>query len=302
MQLEVIGPLIEAYGPAHAADDGPLWRAWSLDPQVVLPIALAGFFYARGLRRWTDRSRAHPWWRTVLYFSGLALLLLAIESPLDRLGEHHFSMHMVQHEVTMMLAVPLILLGAPTTPSLRGLPRFVRIDIVRPLAKRPEVRALYRGVTHPVFAIFVFNLALWWWHLAPGWYDAALTSSLAHDAQHVTFIAVAVLLWWNVIDPKPLRSRLAYLPRVLYVFAAGAPKHILGAMITFAEEPLYDAYQTATPILSLSVTDDQALAGLIMWVPSLMMVLAIMGAIFAVWAQRSEAHQRELDAALASAR
>ena len=125
----------------------------------------------------------------------------------------------------------------------------------------------------------------------------AIEGELAHAAQHVTFIAVATLLWWNVIDPKPLRSRVPHLPRMLYVFAAAAPKHILGAFLTFADDPLYDSYETATPILGLSVMDDQALGGLIMWIPSLMMVLAAMGIIFAVWARKAEQQQRAMEAA-----
>ncbi len=299
MHLDLLGRLVELAGPAHggATEDGSLWLAWNFDLEVLIPIALAATFYVRGLRRWTDRSRAHPAWRTALYFSGLALLVLAIESPLDRLGEHHFSMHMIQHELVIMVAVPLILLGAPTTPSLLGMPRWLRLGVVRPLMRRREVRALYRALTHPVAAIAIFNLALWWWHLAPGWYDAAIEGEVAHAAQHVTFIAVATLLWWNVIDPKPLRSRVPYLPRVLYVFAAAAPKHILGAFLTFAEEPLYETYETATPILALSASDDQALGGLIMWIPSLMMVLAVMGVIFAVWARKAEQQQRALEEA-----
>lgn len=290
--------LIEALPIAHdVIDEGPVWQAWNFDPEFIVPIVLAGLMYANGLRRWQDRTRAHPWWRVAFYYSGLLVLLLAIESPIDRLGEHHFSMHMIQHELVIMGAVPLILLGAPTTPMLRGMPRWLRLGVVRRLARRDEVRAAYRGVTHPAFAVAVLAAVFWLWHLGPGWYDAALEDDLLHDLQHVTFTLAGVLLWWNIIDPKPLRSRLDYIPRVLYIFAAGVPKHFLGALLTFAEEPLYDAYLAVDPILSLERLEDQQLGGLIMWVPSVMMHLVTMGIVFAIWAQKSEQRQREEEAA-----
>jgi putative membrane protein len=290
--------LLDALPIAHdAIEEGSVWAAWNFDPEFIIPVVLAALVYANGLRRWSDRTRAHPWWRVAFYYSGLIVLLLSIESPIDRLGEHHFSMHMIQHELVIMGAVPLILLGAPTTPMLRGMPRWLRLGVVRPLAKRREVRAGYRGLTHPAVAVAVLAAVFWLWHLAPGWYDTALEDDLVHDLQHLSFSFAGVLLWWNIIDPKPLRARLGYIPRVLFVFAAGVPKHFLGAILTFAEEPLYDAYLAVDPILSLDRLEDQQLGGLIMWVPSVMMHLVTMGIVFAIWAQKSEQRQREEEAA-----
>ena len=230
------GPaLLDRLPVAHdvIGEDEPLWQAWNFDPEFVIPVLIAGWFYANGLQRWTNRTREHPWWRTAFYYAGLLVLLLAIESPIDRLGEHHFSMHMIQHELVVMLAVPLILLGAPTTPSLLGMPRTLRLGVIRPLAKRPEVRWAYRTVTHPAVAVAVITAVFWLWHLAPGWYDRALEDDLVHGVQHFSFMMAALLLWWTVIDPKPLQSRISYIPRVLFVFAAGVPKHFLGAIIVF---------------------------------------------------------------------
>ena len=219
--------LLEALPIAHdlIGDEKGIWEAWNFDPEFIIPIVLLGVVYANGLRRWTDRTRAHPWWRTALYYSGLLVLLLSVESPLDRLGEHHFSMHMIQHEMVVMAAAPLLLLGAPTTPMLRGMPRWLRLGVVRRLAKRDEVRWTYRQVTHPLLAVVVISATFWLWHLGPGWYDAALEDDVIHDLQHFNFWIAGVLLWWNIVDPKPLQSRLAYIPRMLYVFAAGVPKH-----------------------------------------------------------------------------
>lgn len=289
---------LEAPFPAHGSipPDLPWWQAWSFDPSLLLPIGLVGWFYIRGLHRWDLRSREHPWWRTALFIAGLTIYLLAMESPIDRLGEHHFSMHMIQHELIITWAVPLILLGAPTTPLLRGMPGWLRHGVVRPLAGRRPIRAAYRLITHPVCTIGLEALALWSWHLIPGWWEASLADQLVHDLQHLSFTAASVLFWWNVIDPRPLHSRVPHLLRVLYIFGASIPKHILAALVTFAPHPFYPSYEAARPVLPLDAAADQQLAGLIMWVPSEMLTVITMGVVFFLWMRRSERLQREADA------
>ncbi len=291
--------LLLPFATGHDVVDpnAPMWARWSFDPQFLVPLGFAVWFYVRGLRRWTTRSREHPWWQTAFFFLGVVLLILALESPIDSLSEDYFAFHMLQHEILMMLAVPALLLGAPTTPSLRGMPRWLRLGVIRRLARRRSVRAAYRTVTHPAVAIFAMTATLWLWHLAPGWYDAALTHPVLHDIEHLSMAGVAWLFWWNVIDPKPLRSRLSYIPRVLYIFAGNVPQQFLGAMLTLASHPLYHAYAREIGPIALTPLDDQQLGGLIMWVPGGMMYLAAMGVTFAVWAHKSEQAQRAQEAA-----
>ena len=276
---------------------------WNLDPELLVPAALLTALYLRGLYVWRDRSRPHPRWRSACYLLGVAVLVLAIESPLDALAEHHFSMHMVQHELLVMFAAPLILLGAPTTPVLRGLPRAARRALVRPLLRRRAARALWRIATHWLTAAAAFTALMWAWHLAPGWYDLALEDDLVHDLQHASFTAGGLLVWWNVIDPAPLRSRLGYVARMGLLLAVSTPKAFLGALIAFNESALYGFYQSVEPILALTPAQDQEIGGLIMWVPSQMMFLIAAGVVFAVWAHKAEQRQRaEDDARLAAAR
>ena len=92
----------------------------------LVPALTGVALYTRGLWRWRERSRAHPWWRSALFYLGMLTLFAAVNSPLHVLSERHFSSHMVQHLLVMTVGVPLILLGAPTTPVLRGLPRLPR--------------------------------------------------------------------------------------------------------------------------------------------------------------------------------
>ena len=272
------------------------WKAWNFDLSLIIPVALIGWFYLRGLRRWEDRSRQHPWWRTALFYGGLAVYVLAMESPIERLGKHHFSMHMIQHELVMTYAVPMLLLGAPTTPLLRGLPGWLRRGVVRPLAGNVAIRFAYRAITHPAAAIFLLTAVVWAWHLVPGWWEASLRNQVVHDVQHASFTAVAVLFWWNVIDPRPLHSRIPHLPRILYIFGGTLPKHILAAMVTFAPHPFYPTYEGARRVLPIDPSTDQQIAGLIMWVPSEFITIIAMAIVFFMWVRISERRQREADA------
>ena len=295
---DLLRATVEVALPGHGSipPGMPWWQAWSFDPGLLLPLAAVAWFYLRGLRRWEDRSREHPWWRTALFYTGLVTYALAMESPIDRLGAQHFSMHMVQHELVMMYAVPLILLGAPTTPLLRGLPSWLRLGVVRPLAGGSATRWLYRAITHPAMAIFLMAAMVWAWHLVPGWYEASLADQRVHDFQHITFTAVSVLFWWNVIDPRPLHSRIPHLLRVLYIFAGTIPKHILAAMITFDPHILYPSYATAYRVLPIDPASDQQLAGLIMWVPSEALTIIVMAITFFMWLRIEGRHQRKEDA------
>lgn len=284
--------------PAHPlSPDQPFWRVWPLQPTFLIPTLLAALLYARGLSRWPQRSRAHPWWRTALFYGGLLTMVLSVNTPLHAISEHHFSAHMTQHLLIMTVGVPLVLLGAPTTPILRGLPRMLRHNVLSPLVADPIVRGVFRALTHPMTALVVFSVVMISWHLVPGWYDYAAEHEGVHEVQHLSFVISAGLFWWNVIDPAPLHAPIGYLLRIVYVIAQATVQSILGAFITLAGEPLYHFYERATPIFHISPIDDQQLGGLIMWVPGQTISLAVIAVLFGVWYVQSERRQRESEAA-----
>lgn len=290
--------------PAHDSirEGHGWWTGWTLDLPVIVPSVVAGVLYARGLRRWPNRSRQHTVGQTVLYYSGLVIIVLSLVSPIDSLGAHHFFMHMVQHVLFLMLGLPMVLLGAPTTPVLRGMPRWLRLGVVAGLVSDPIMRAVWRGVTHPLVAFALFNGTLWAWHLAPGWYDAAVRNDNLHYVEHLTFGATAWLFWWNVIDPAPLRASMGYLLRIVYLIAAGTAESVLSAFITLAPEPFYQAYAETWQVFQISLIDDQQLGGLIMWVPGQMLNLGVIGILFAVWFAQAERQQAAAEAVAAAAR
>lgn len=292
-------PFVEATAVFHnGPHSGPWQDAWSTDIGVMVPAALAALIYARGLDRWVDRTRPHAVWRTLSFYLGLALLVLSTQSPLDALAERHFLFHMVQHEIMMMVAVPMMLLGAPTTPMLLGLPRVLRKQVVTPLARTTVVRGLYRFLTNPVFAIVASTAIIVLWHLVPGWYVEALRNGNLHATEHFTFVVSGVLAWWPIIDPRPLHARLSYPFRLAYLLALSTPRMFVAAFVAFAAEPIYiEWYGTVEPVLNISLTDDQVLGGLIMWLPSQILYLAAMGVVFFTWYAASESDNRATSAA-----
>ena len=160
-------PWVLGVTPAHAhggVDSGQnVATAWNWEPTVPLGLLLAGALYVAGLRNWKNPSHPINAWQRVSFFAGLGVIFLALQSPLDPLSDHLFLAHQVQHLVLRMIGPPLILLGAPLTPLLRGLPTAARQRVVRPLAGTPVIRRLYAFLTHPMVAAVLFLGTLFFW-------------------------------------------------------------------------------------------------------------------------------------------
>ncbi|UEM19337.1 cytochrome c oxidase assembly protein [Skermanella mucosa] len=242
-----------------------IWYAWSIDPLVLVPLALTHWLYGRGVTRmWTraGAGRGVARWRAACFLAGEVTLVLALVWPFDAVGGTLFSAHMVQHMLLMVVAAPLLVLGAPLAPMMRALP-----ERWRPGAAA-AVRRLRPGrfLTRPSVAAVIQGVALWAWH-APAPFQAALLDDAVHTAEHVTFMASAVLFWWSVLHagrdgPNGYGAAAAW--TLVTVLHGG----MLGALLTFARVPLYPAYGDSASLWGLTALEDQQLAGLIMWVPT----------------------------------
>ncbi len=270
---------------AGAGPVGNLWLAWTLDPFLLLGLALilGTYFYALGplRRRWggaepVDRARV-AW-----FVSGWLVLALALLSPLDTLGDEFlFSAHMIQHMLIAIVAPPLLLLGIPAW-------------MLAPLFKSETARRVARWVAHPVVAFGVFQADIWLWH-APALYDLTLTNDAVHIIEHLSFFLFGLLYWLPVMSPTPAIPRMSKAFAILYLFVGCQPMVALGALITFATQPLYQPYVEAPRVWGLSPLGDQQLGGLIMWLPSNIPYLIALSVIFFQWV--SERDQAERTAA-----
>ena len=255
---------------------------------IVLAV-LTGGIYARGVRR---LRRSWPWWRTTVFFLGLASLVLALASGIELLAEDLFSVHMLQHMLLTVAAAPLLMLGAPIRPLLRGVPASFRRAVIRPLAGNRAIRGLLRLLRHPLVAVAIYVGGLYLWHW-PALYDAAVENNALHTLEHAHFFIGALLFWSVVIDPEPFKGTLPYAARIVYLLLAGAAQNtLLGGLLSFSSRVLYSHYGERAERLGIDALTDQRIGGAIMWVPGdAIFLIAVTGAFF-LWLETEEREQR----------
>lgn len=244
-----------------------LARSWSFDFWVVGPLLLTAWIYFRGWLSLRQRGSMRFGRRQLVCFlAGLSAIFLALASPIEAYSGFLLHIHMVQHLLLMMAAPPLLWLGDPLLPLLRGLPAPVRRYWVSPLFRSRLVRSLCCRLTSLPVAWVLFIAATWIWH-APQFYQLALVSPGWHYLQHAFFLVTAMLFWYPVVQPYPARAsgnRWAILP---YLFLADIQNTALSALLAFLDRPLYPWYSTMPRLWGLSAIQDQNIAGVIMWVP-----------------------------------
>ena len=253
-----------------------LW-SWTFDPWLIVPLSVTAGLYLRG---WWLLHGQMPQrfgvWHLGSFQLGLGLLWLALASPLEALAGVLLQAHMVQHLVLMMVAPPLLVYGAPTLPLLRSLPSVVRKRSLRPLRTWTVWRQLERLLTHPVLGWLAFVVATVAWHV-PALYELALHSHLWHHVQHLCFLSTSMLFWWPVLRPWPSRSRWPRWAMIPYLLLADIQNTALAAALVFSERLLYPTYLTVPRVWGVSALDDQAAAGVLMWVPGSLAYLIPVG-------------------------
>lgn len=246
---------------ATATDD--LWTAWSFDPLVLTAAVVAVVFFAQGWRRLRRRRpELAPWSRWPLFLAGVAIVVLAVVSPLDAIAEEYLqSAHMLQHVLLADLGVALALVAVRGPLSLFFLPR----DLLAPLARRQALRRGLSFVLRPHVAVTLWLGVLVAWHL-PVLYDAALRQPLVHRLEHLSLVAVGALVWTLVVDPAG-HGRLTVNGRIGLAALMLWAGQMLAYVFVFSFHPYYDVYvEQPERLLGLSPLTDQKLAGVVMMV------------------------------------
>ena len=251
----------------------PLSPSWGFEPSVAVPLGLAAVIYARG---WLSLHRRAPHrfgiGRFAAFLAGLAALAVALASPLHALGAVLLQAHMAQHLLLMMVAPPLLLLGAPLLPLLRGLPRSIVRAWLVPLLMWPPLERLGRAIVYPAVAWVLFVGSTWAWHMPPV-YERALASDGWHYAQHVCFLGTGLAFWWPVVQPWPSRRVWPGWTLIPYLVLADLQNTVLSAWLAFSDRVFYPAYEAVPRLWGISALADQAAAGAIMWVPGSLVFL-----------------------------
>jgi putative membrane protein len=279
-----------------------LWTAWSWEPAVLGGLAATALLYARGMARLTARGGRRAAARrreAAAFWCGWVALAVALVAPLHALGESLLSAHMAQHELLMVLAAPLLVLGRPLVVSLWGLsPRWRRVAG----GWLGRLRRLWRLISRVEVAWVLHALAVVGWHL-PSLYQRTVDSDLVHGLQHSSFLLTALLFWWSVLPGASLRARHG--SAIMSLFATMVYTGGLGALLTLGRTLWYPAYGEAAPLWGLTPLEDQQLAGLIMWVPGGLSYLLATVWLTVDWLRVSEArvfrHERARARAAAAA-
>jgi putative membrane protein len=246
----------------------PDWAfAWSLEPWATIPLLITGILYFTGSRRLAAAStHARTLHRglSALFWSGWTILALALVSPLHELGEHFFSAHMIEHELLMVVAAPLLIAARPMPALLHGLPERRRRQLFG-WVRRPAPRRIWAAATELRTATLLHIAVLWIWHL-PALFTAALDSEPVHIAQHLSFFLSAVCFWEACWSRHVRRAGQGEASVMLFLVSLQAG--FLGALLTFSGRLWYPSEYGAGGALGSAAIEDQQLAGLIMWIPA----------------------------------
>lgn len=239
---------------------------WSLPIGLTLAIVITGAIYVRG---WFALRKTRPAQfnldRLLSFLAGLACLWIAIGSPLEALADDLLSAHMIEHLILMSLVPPLILLGLPVVPLLRGLPRIVCISIAGPLLRFRPLRAFLHQLVRLRFAWLAMNLTFVLWHI-PAAYDFALEHEFWHDIEHICFLSTSLLFWWGIVRPWPAASRKQNWGILIYLVGADFVNTALSAFLAFCGRAVYPYYLAYPNPLQIDPLSDQVLGAVIMWV------------------------------------
>ena len=253
---------------------------WTLDPLLTVPLALALLVYLMGW--WRLSKRAATPVRPTLYLSGWAVLALSLTSPLHEAGERSFTMHMIEHELIMLIATLLLAASGAGAVLAWGLPRPIRRGLAG--SWKSPLQSLWRTLTEPVTATIVQGAVMWAWH-APILFDRALDSFGWHVAQHACFFLSSLIFWWAMLHPRQRNYGLS----AACLFATSLIGGALGALMSLSSSPWYAAYAAMGMTgIGLDPVDDQRLAGLIMWIPGGAFHGLAALALFYKWLKSSE--------------
>lgn len=277
--------LAPAAALAHAPGTVGEATLFGAEPWVLALLAASLLLYAAGylrLHRRARAGRAELARHALLFCGGWLALAIALIGPLDALGAQLFSAHMLQHELLMIVAAPLLVLGRPLavwvwawTPSGRGM--------LAAAARHPLVKLPWIFLSRPAVSWLLHAAALWLWHV-PRFFEAALADSTIHAWQHASFLASALLFWWAVLGDGSERPARA--GAMLYLFSTMMHTGALGALLTWSSVPWYPVYAGTAEAHGLTLLEDQQLGGLIMWVPGGLVYVFAGLALAARWLNR----------------
>ncbi len=227
--------------------------SWTFAPGVVLALGVyLGVYVVRWQRSRTPQEPHPPSIARLLVFvTGILVLVAALCSPIDRLGEQILAMHMVQHVLLLDVAPILLILGLTKV-------------LLRPATRRIHAIEQRAGIfALPIFAVVLYTAAMWIWHI-PALYDAAAEHTGVHVLEHLSFTLAGFLYWWHLLSPISTRLPREGMTPLVYMLSTKVTVGFLGILLTFAPNAIFSYYENQPQYWGLDADSDQALAGAIM--------------------------------------
>jgi cytochrome c oxidase assembly factor CtaG len=260
-----------------------LLSPWSLEPLQVAPTVIVSFLYLRRTRTLAVSGRQVPFGRRLAFWTGIGLVVLALNSPIDALGEEHFFfLHMTQHVLLGDLA-PLCFVYGLTGPVLRPV---LAIRVVDRL----------RFLTHPLVALPVWAVDLYLWHI-PFFYDAALHHDSIHAFEHFCFFTGGSLMWAPVLETLPAPAWFGTGMKLGYIAAVRLIETILANVFIWSSHSFYGVYRHAAE-WGITPVHDQNLGGIVMMGEGSLVTIVALAWLFLRLAAESETRQRLIEQGL----
>jgi putative membrane protein len=260
-----------------------LFTPWSFEPLQIVPTVVVAVLYFRRARTLAQRGLPVPRWRQVSFWLGIGLVVLALNSPIDALGEEHFFfMHMLQHQLLGDLA-PLCFVAGMTGP------------ILRPVLALPIVDRL-RVLAHPLVALPIWAVDLYVWHI-PFLYDGALHHNSVHAVEHFLFFTCGCLMWAPVVETLPAPAWFGTGVKLGYIVVVRLIETVLGNIFIWSNTAFYSVYRHA-PEWGITPVHDLNLGGVVMMAEGSMVTIGALAWLFLRLAAESELRQRLLEEGL----
>ncbi|GAA4858632.1 cytochrome c oxidase assembly protein [Actinomycetospora straminea] len=306
------------YGLAAAPTPAVLSTSWRPELASLTLAVLVAALYAGGLRRLAREGARWPLGRSVAWFAGCALLVVATSSGLGRYGPAVLSVHIAGH-MLVATAVPLLwALGAPVILARRTLPEAPPGGPEGPAdwLEHLLAAATLRRASHPVVALALVVGSPALLYLTPVF---ALTQPLGWLQPLMTlwFLLVGVLFLGPLVAGPPDGPGLPHLARLTFLLASMPVHALVGLALLAADHPV-----SRTPVLpadggsgQLFVDDffvrlrlpwapdllaDQHLAGVLTWLLGDLPLLAGVLAVLVAWSRHARTEHADVLVGLGS--
>ncbi len=248
-----------------------LTQHWSFDPFLIVVIVLV-IWHEIGLaklaRSRPERTRQMRL-RSLRFYAGLGVLLLAVESPIQYWSYDYFFVHMIQHLLLMFAAPILVVAGAPWQPLLDALPGHAgrgeaAADVLAALTR--PLRAIVGWLLRPWVSIVTFNLVMLFWHV-PAILDLAERNRTANIwLMHSSFFLAGVLFWLQFIGSPPFRRQMKLTSQAIALVGTNVSMWLLAMALGILTSGSWYSVYNHIPGVALPPFADQQIGAGILWI------------------------------------